>query len=167
MVKFDTPSFLCYIVLSWRNFFSILIVICFEKLFIAIFMTKTPQNSFTTSVLRGFCPFFQQNYYVFLYLDSFFTNGIKDFFIILKSHDVFYISFFVYKKKWINYVYIPDYKKVFYSVIFSYIEFRIFTSILICLLNIPYVISAFKSKKDFPSGTSLYALKAAAKALFS
>lgn len=104
----------------------------------------------------------------FLYLVSFFTNGIKDFFIILKSHDVFYISFFVYKKKNESIMFIfQTTKKFFYSVIFSYIEFRIFTSILICLLNIPYVISAFKSKKDFPSGTSLYALKAAAKAVFS
>ena len=166
MVKFDTPSFLCYIVLSWRNFFSILIVICFEKLFIAIFMTKTPQNSFTTSVLRGFCPFFQQNYYVFLYLDSFFTNGIKDFFIILKSHDVFYISFFVYKKKMNQLCLYSRLQKSFFTV-WSLVTLNSEFLLLLCLLNIPYVISAFKSKKDFPSGTSLYALKAAAKALFS
>lgn len=77
-----------------------------------------------------------------------------------------YLSLFARKKMNQLCLYLRLYKEVFSSVILFYIEFRIFASILICLLNMPHILSAFK-RKAFPSGTPLYTLKAASKLLFS
>ena len=142
------------------------------------FYDKSPTKQFYNLCSAGFLPvnlcsagflpvLSKQNYYVFSVSCFFFANEITGFFIILKSYDIFRISFFVCKKNESIMFIFQIIKAFFSSIILFYIEFRIFASInLICLQNTPHVISAFKRKRFSVRYTSL-SPKAAAKLLFS